>query len=485
MSPEPDSASRSHAGRDVAIQIGARAVNLVLGVVVTVLLARALGDDGFGEWSTVLVVVQLAAYFTSFGVESVVIRETAAHPEREDEWLGALLILRALLSVPAVIVGLIVIFVIQDNDSMLVAGLVLLAQTPFNIGASLRVVHQMRVRNWFPMIVLTINSVLWAAAVIAIYVLDGGVVALAVAMTVIGAFTATLQAVAAVKIAKPHLRPSREATLRLARVGLPVGISGLLVLAYARIDQVLVFAIAGPGDAGLYGAEYRIVEQAHLVPISLMTTLLPILSSAWTSDRGRALRIAWLSADYLAVASLGGLAVALAVAEPITVLLYGEDFAAAAPALPVLGGAFVFICFGYLTGNLILIAGLQRRLITVGLVGLVFNVAGNFLLVPAWGFMGAAWMTLATEAAVVSFSAVILARAVGLGSPNLVRLGRIFAAAAILAVVLVGLDALGAPLAVVLVVAALAYPGLVVSVGGVSIAELKDLVRERGAAVAE
>lgn len=51
MSPAPDSASRSHAGRDVAIQIGARGLNLALGVAVTVLLARALGDDGFGEWS--------------------------------------------------------------------------------------------------------------------------------------------------------------------------------------------------------------------------------------------------------------------------------------------------------------------------------------------------------------------------------------------------------------------------------------------------
>lgn len=484
MSPTPHTASKHHAGRDVAIQIGARILNLALGVVVTVLLARALGDDGFGEWSTVLVVVQLAAYFTSFGVESVVVREAAAEPERENEWLGALLLLRALLSIPAVIVGLVVVFLIQDNTSMLVAGIVLLAQTPFNVGASLRVVHQMRVRNWFPMIVLTINSVLWAAAVLAIYVLGGGVVELAIAMTVIGAFTATLQAVAAVKIAKPHLRPSREATLRLARVGLPVGISGLLILAYARIDQILVFALAGSGEAGLYGAQYRIIEQAQLVPISFLTTLLPILSGAWPRDRERAMRIAWRSAEYLTVASLGGLAVALAVAEPITVLLYGEGFAAAAPALPVLGGAFVFICFGYLTGNLILIAGLQRKLIAVGLVGLFVNVVGNVALVPLWGFMGAAWMTLATEAAVVSLSAVILAGAVGLGNPDRSRLLRVFAAASILAAALFGLDAVGVPLAGVLAAAALGYPALIVSVGGIGVEELRGLIRDRGGALA-
>jgi O-antigen/teichoic acid export membrane protein len=457
-------------------------LNLGLGVVVTALVARALGDAGFGQWSTILVVVQLISYFTSFGVESVVIREATADPDREGEWLGALLILRSLLSVPAILVGLVVVLLLQESTAMLVAGLVLLAQTPFNVGASLRVTHQLRVSNWVPMAILTLNSVLWGGAVIFIYVAGGGLVPLAIAMTATSILTATLQAIAAVKIARPNLRPSREATMRLARVGLPVGLSGLLVLAYARIDQLLVFAIAGSTAAGLYGAEYRIVEQAHLIPVSVMTTLMPILAAAWTVNRARALRITWLAAEYLTVASLGGLAVSLVVARPLTVLLYGEDFASAAPALPVLAGAFVFICFGYLTGNLVLIAGLQRRLVEIGLIGLVVNVIGNVVLIPAWGFMGAAWMTLATEAAVVVVTAAMLRHQLALTLPPLGRMGRIALAATILAALLVGADALGGSLAVLLALAALAYPALLLGLRAVDLEEVRALLRERRAA---
>ncbi len=47
--------------------------------------------------------------------------------------MAPLLVLRTLLSVPAI-----------------AASLVLLAQTPFNVGASLRVTHQLRVSNWVP-----------------------------------------------------------------------------------------------------------------------------------------------------------------------------------------------------------------------------------------------------------------------------------------------------------------------------------------------
>ena len=276
---------RRHVSRDVAIQLIARILNLALGVVVTALVARALGEAGFGQWSTLLVVVQLAGYFTSFGVETVVVREAASEPDREADWVGALLVLRVLLSVPAIIVGLIVVFLVQESTAMLVAGLVLVAQIPFNIGASMRVVHQLRVRNWVPMVVLTLNSVLWGAAVVVIYVAGGGLVALAVAMTVSGAITSILQMIAALRLIRPRWRPSREAIVRLARVGAPVGVAGLLIMIYARIDQLIVFSIAGSAEAGLYGAVYRIVEQAHFVPISLMTTLAPILASSWSRDR--------------------------------------------------------------------------------------------------------------------------------------------------------------------------------------------------------
>ena len=49
---------------DIGIQIVARAANLVLGIVVTLILVRGLGVRGFGQWSTLLAIAQIA---TSFG----------------------------------------------------------------------------------------------------------------------------------------------------------------------------------------------------------------------------------------------------------------------------------------------------------------------------------------------------------------------------------------------------------------------------------
>ena len=477
------SVGSARASRDVALQIGARVINLALGIFVTALVARALGDAGFGQWSTLLVVVQLSAYFTSFGVESVVVRQAAAEPDREEEWTGVLLVLRLLLAIPAVFVGLIVVLAVQESAAMLAAGLLLLLQIPFNIGASLRVVHQMRVRNVIPMLVLTFNSAVWGIAVLVIYLTGGGLVALAATFTASAALTALLQTVLALRLVRPDLRPAREAVVEVARIGIPVGISGLLVMAYARVDQLIVFSVAGSSEAGLYGAVYRAVEQAQFVPVSVMTTLMPILTIAWARDRERMVRIARLAAEYLSIASLGALAASIVLAKQVIVLLYGSDFEAAAPALPVLSAAFVFICFGYLTTNLLLIVGMQRRLIRIGLLGLAVNVVGNLLLVPAVGFIGAAWMTLGTEVVVVGAGAVMLAGRLGLSvtGAGLGRLPQIVAAAVGLGLGLAALDAAGLPFAALLVFAAAGYPVLLLGLRALDLAEVRNLLRERSA----
>ena len=263
----------------------------------------------------------------------------------------------------------------------------------------------------------------------------------------------------------------------LVRHGLPIGISGVLVIGYARIDQLIVFTLRGSTPAGLYGSVYYVLDQAHFVPISILTTLAPIMAASWPAHRERLLRTARLSAEVMAVASFGALAFASVAATPLIRLFYGSQFVAAAPALPILGAAFIFICFGYLNDNLLVIMGLQKRRLLISLAALVVNVAGNLILVPIDGFMGAAWMTLATEGVVCGASLWLILRELDMPVPSPGRLGRTLLAAALLAAGLEVLKLLGAPLALLVLAACVAYPGLLFGLGALGIDELRILLR--------
>ncbi|HLH14111.1 MAG TPA: oligosaccharide flippase family protein, partial [Solirubrobacteraceae bacterium] len=165
MSPTASHATRQRAARDISMQVGVRVLNLGLGVIVTALLARALGSVYYGQWSTILAVLSLVSYLGSFGMEQVVVREVARAPDSEHEWLGAMMMLRLLLFAPAVALALAAVLALDRSHQMLIAGLVLATSMPFNGIGVLQLVFQLRVNNLVPMVVLTLRSVLWAVAV--------------------------------------------------------------------------------------------------------------------------------------------------------------------------------------------------------------------------------------------------------------------------------------------------------------------------------
>jgi O-antigen/teichoic acid export membrane protein len=480
--PAAPKVSGQHAARDILVQVVIRVLNLALGVVVTALVARTLGKAGYGQLATVFAILGLTGYLTNFGTERVVVREAAREPEHEFEWLGAAMMLRLIMLVPVILVSLGAVVALQESQQMLVAGVILILGMPFDGIGTIALIFQLRVRNTVPMLVLTLRSVLWAGAVVFIHLSGGGMVALAIGLAVTNGIGSIVQALAARRLVGRWPRPSRKRLGALVRVGVPLGISGVLVTAYANIDQVIVFQLGGSGAAGLYGAVYGLLEQAHFVPISVLTTMGTIIAASWPRDRERMLRAAQTTAELMAIGSFGGLALVSVAATPIVRLVFGSGFVAAAPALPVLFGAFIFICFGYLNGNLLAVLGLQRKLLWISLIALVVNVVGNLALVPIIGFMGAAWMTLITEIVVWGLSLRLILRTLEMRRPPLGRLGRTALAAVVLGGGLAALQLLGAQLWLIVGASGVLYPGLLFGLRALRPGELRVLIRREAPA---
>jgi O-antigen/teichoic acid export membrane protein len=475
-------ATRQRAASDIAMQVTVRVLNLALGVFVTALLVRSLGTTGYGEWSTTLLIIGLVAYFMNFGFEAAALREAAKDPEAEHEWIGAVILVRLLLLVPVMFLCFGALLILPHTEDMLIAGAILIVVMPFGGLGALGLLFQLRVDNRVPMLVMTLRSVLWAGAVVIIHKNGGGIVPFAIGMAVTNLAGSVVNTLFALKVAQRWPRPNRKYLRPLTRVALPIGFSGLLVIAYARIDGVLVYAIGGAHEAGLYNAIYNVLDQSHFVPVAIMTTLAPVLSAAWPSDPERLLRASRMIVELLSIVSFGGLAVAIVASEPLVRLVFGAEFVEAAPALPVLGGAFVLICYSYLNDNLLLVLGRQKRLLWISLVALVVNLAGNAALIPPFGFMGAAWMTLATQALVIVWTTRLLVAELGRREFDFGRVARTALAAVVLGLVLEALRLADAPVGVVIGAACLLYPALLFSLKALGRDDVRVLL-SRGAAV--
>jgi hypothetical protein len=137
----------SRAFSDIVRQLVGRAFNLALGVVVTAVIARLLGERGFGEWSSVLVVAQIAAYLSDLGIDQVGVERAAAEPEREAHWIGATVALRALVSIPATLISVVAVILVAEDDKMLVAGLIVSLTILLSGPNTVSTLLQLRLRN--------------------------------------------------------------------------------------------------------------------------------------------------------------------------------------------------------------------------------------------------------------------------------------------------------------------------------------------------
>src|ERR1039458_4311501 len=175
-------ATRQRAVRDILMQVVVRIANLAMGVFVTALVARTLRNAGYGQWSTLLVVLGMVGFLANFGMEGIALREAARTPEDEREWIGSVMMLRLLVLAPVMLISLGAVVAVARGHEMLIAGVILIVVMPFSGISALGLLFQLRVDNRVPMIVLTLRSVLWGIAVVVIYLRGGGIIALAIAM---------------------------------------------------------------------------------------------------------------------------------------------------------------------------------------------------------------------------------------------------------------------------------------------------------------
>ena len=82
--------------------------------------------------------------------------------------------------------------------------------------------------------------------------------------------------------------------------------------------------------------------------------------------------------------------------------LRSDLFAAAAPALRVLALALPLFFLNYALTHQVIAWDGQRAYAMITAAALVANIAGNMLLIPSQGMVGAAWSTLFTELVVTS-----------------------------------------------------------------------------------
>jgi O-antigen/teichoic acid export membrane protein len=379
-----------------------------------VVMTRAFGQEGIGRYSFGMALTSFSLVITDFGLAYYAIRELSRDPRDLATQFSRMQTARLALLVPVGIVFFVVISLLdQPSATRTVA---------YTLGAY-HLVYAL-VGGYISVFVSQENM---RAAGLAEIGARGGAAVIALGLIASGASLerallafpiATALVAVALHLAVAHRwGPVRYPRLdavsgaevrRLLRESASFGFMDLLQHLATRIDVVFLGVLVGTVAAGVYNTAYRVVVFPQLLSYFAAISLLP-LASRLAVDAPDKLRTLYSDSLKTAVFVALPAAVGLALIAPELVeFCFSAAFTASGPILRVLSCLVFLFIVKQVLGVFLMATNRQPRNLAIQFSAAVLNGGGNALLIPYYGVMGAAWMSIVSEALAVILLAYAL-----------------------------------------------------------------------------
>jgi O-antigen/teichoic acid export membrane protein len=367
---------------------------------VTVAAARRLSQDAFGMFSLASTLGWVSAVAADFGLQLHLARVVAKSPDEAGHLLARWLKVRAWSGIA--VFGAVAAVLVSIGMNRAEATAILVFAATYLVTGLIEFLHYfyrgLSRTDVESTLTLALRMATLGLALLALW-WRPDVTLLGVTMLLPATITFGYSLRLATRLARTtqasaanlQIGPDRTLAAEVLRDVAPIGAGIMLSALYFRIDVFLIEAWSGGRALALYNAVFRLIEALRLFPAALLAVALPALCRA--TDLRLATR---MSAGLTAFAAIVSVAVWLTAGWAVP-FVYGPSYADAVPALRILAIAFPLMSLNYaLTTQLIGWDGHRAYAVICG-AALVFNVALNARLIPAWSIVGAAWSTVWTE----------------------------------------------------------------------------------------
>ncbi|GAA4915435.1 O-antigen/teichoic acid export membrane protein [Actinomycetospora succinea] len=472
--------SRRDLSTALVIQLAVRVVGIAGGIAVAAGLARGLGHEQFGQFSLMLLLLSIAINVGDLGLTTTVVRQLTVRPDAEASIVGALVVARSmtgLLGAAFVAIGFAVLEPAPDARLVAVLGAATLLLMPLS---SLQTVGQAKLHVQAQNALLLMQSILWTTAVIVLAATHASLLAFGIAFCAVNVVQSVVTWAMFRRLAPPSFAAVWSTLRPILMIAAPVALGGLFVASYYRAGGVVLYAFRGAGEAADYSAGARVLDILQVVPATLLSVVLPLLSSTWRDDspaaRERRSRLFALALKSVMLAAVPIAVGGALLSSSLSVLVYGNEFASSGPVLAVLLLSFPAICAGYVATGLALACGRTGLFCAIAACVAAVTIPVNLLVVPVGGASATAWVTVIAEYAVAIVTFAALRRGTGVSFP-FAAWARTLVAAGVMALAVLPLR--DAPVVLSVLVGAIVFAIAGLAVRAVTLEDLRLLADRR------
>lgn len=375
-------------------------VNMAGVLLVGILVARYLGPSQYGLMNYVISYVSLFTIISNFGLDNIEIRELSRTPERKEYILGTCFRIRMFFSTFALILVILSLILFKANtftSCMILLYSVTLYTGNFNI-----------IRNYFTSIVkneYVVKSeiartiigacikvvLLWIKAPLEYFITATVFDAVLVASGYCFSFKKTVGKISEWKYDKTIVP-------YYIKESFPLVLSGAAVIIYQRIDQVMIGNMIDNASVGYFATAGKFLDLVLFLPMVLTQTVTPLLVKAKERNKEEYERkkqqfvniVVWIAIILSALVSF--------FAYWLIHFTYGDKYLPAVPVLQIMAFKTVGMALSSSSGQIIIMERIQKWAFIRNLIGCLICIVLNILLIPRFGMIGSAWVTIITVA---------------------------------------------------------------------------------------
>ena len=375
-----------------------RVVQAVLGLIISMIMARYLGPSNFGLLNYANSIVTFVIPVMRLGIHGVLVQEFVASEEYEGEILGTSITL-SFISAIVCIIGIIT-FVscvnAGERDTIIVCTLY-----------SFTLIFQSfeMINYWFQAKLLAKYSsiiALIAYTVVSLYKIillinRKSIFWFAVANTLDYLVIAAGLLIVYYRFGNQKLRFLKRRAKKLIGIGKYYILSDLLITVFAQTDRIMLKSMMGNQATGYYSAAVACAGMTQFVFGAIIDSMRPtIFESKKKSEELYKKNLARLFSVIIYLSLIQSVVMTL-FAPLIVSILYGRQFIQSISALQIVVWYTTFSYLGSARNIWILAEGKQKHLWKINLFGALANVLLNTLLIPPFGVNGAAIASLITQ----------------------------------------------------------------------------------------
>lgn len=375
-------------------------VRMGVGLFVSVWVARYLGPAKFGIYNYAIAFVALFGALATLGLDSIVVRDSVRNPSCKDETLGTAFVLKLIGGIVTLILTIVTISLLRPGDKLtlwlvgiIAAGLIFQAfdAIDFWFQSQVQSKYTVYAKNAaFTIISLVKIGLILSKAPLIAFAWAG------LAEIALGA----IGLVIAYRVSGQYLKAWRGSLIlakSLLKDSWPLILSGLTIMVYMRIDQIMLGEMIGAEAVGIYSVAVRLSEIWYFIPIAIVSSVFPaIVEAKGISEKLYYERLQKLF-NLMSV-------LAYAIAIPITFLsgwlvisLFGEHYVEAGSVLAIHIWTGLFVFLGVARGAWTTTEGLMKFSFATTAIGAVINVILNYILINNYGVNGAAISTVIAQ----------------------------------------------------------------------------------------